>query len=222
MAVQTEQADRTLLSVEHNQRDRVGTCRADRKRHINCLGEFRKACPLYEPQHLDALACGRRSKVSLESPAQKCETTRQRELLEWSSGKVVKQAKGPLSFRSEHEPVGLSELEEALDKLGELRERAGKLHVAGGRPYNPGWNMATDLPSMLTVSTAIAQGALARKESRGGHTRDDYPGPDPELGKVNIVQRQTGERGYAAPIQISAEPLPAMPAELQALLEEGH
>ncbi len=114
------------------------------------------------------------------------------------------------------------ELEQALDKLGELRERAGKVSLGGGRAYNPGWNLATDLPSMLTVSTAIAQGALARKESRGGHTRDDYPGPDPELGKVNFVQRQTDERGYCAPIHIAPEPLPQMPAELQALLEEGH
>ena len=114
------------------------------------------------------------------------------------------------------------ELEEALDKLGELRERAGKMAVAGGRVYNPGWNLATDLPSMLTVSTAIAQGALARKESRGAHTRDDYPGPDPELGKVNFVQRQTDERGYTAPIHIAPEPLPEMPEELRALLEEGH
>ncbi len=115
-----------------------------------------------------------------------------------------------------------SELEEALDKLGELRERAAKISVEGGRAYNPGWNLATDLPSMLTVSTAIAQGALARKESRGAHTRDDYPNPDPELGKVNFVQRQTGERGYAAPIQIGPEPLPEMPADLHELLEEGH
>ncbi len=114
------------------------------------------------------------------------------------------------------------ELEEALDKLGELRERAAKISVEGGRAYNPGWNLATDLPSMLTVSTAIAQGALARKESRGAHTRDDYPNPDPELGKVNFVQRQTGERGYAAPIQIGPEPLPEMPADLHELLEEGH
>jgi succinate dehydrogenase / fumarate reductase flavoprotein subunit len=114
------------------------------------------------------------------------------------------------------------ELEEALDKLGELRERAGKMAVGGGRAYNPGWNLATDLPSMLTVSTAIAQGALARKESRGAHTRDDYPSPDPELGKVNFVQRQTDERGYTAPIHIAPEPLPEMPEELQALLEEGH
>ncbi len=114
------------------------------------------------------------------------------------------------------------ELEEALDKLGELRERTAKISVEGSRAYNPGWNLATDLPSMLTVSTAIAQGALARKESRGAHTRDDYPNPDPELGKVNFVQRQTGERGYAAPIQIGPEPLPEMPEELHELLEEGH
>ncbi len=114
------------------------------------------------------------------------------------------------------------ELEEALDKLGELRERTAKISVEGGRAYNPGWNLATDLPSMLTVSTAIAQGALARKESRGAHTRDDYPNPDPELGKVNFVQHQTGERGYAAPIQIGPEPLPEMPDELHELLEEGH
>ena len=115
-----------------------------------------------------------------------------------------------------------SELEEALDKLGELRERTAKMSVAGGRAYNPAWNLATDLPSMLTVSTAITQGALARKESRGGHTRDDFPAPDPELGKLNFVQRQTGERGDGAPIHIGPEPLSEMPAELRELLEEGH
>jgi succinate dehydrogenase / fumarate reductase flavoprotein subunit len=115
-----------------------------------------------------------------------------------------------------------SELEEALVKLGELRERAAKVSVAGGRAYNPGWNLATDLPSMLTVSTAVTQGALARKESRGAQTRSDYPNPDPELGKVNFVQRQSGGRGYLAAIDIGPEPLPAMPPELQALLEEGH
>ena len=75
---------------------------------------------------------------------------------------------------------------------------------------------------MLTVSTAVAQGALDRKESRGGHTRDDYPAADPELGKVNFVQRQTGQRGPDAPITVTPEPLPEMPPELRALLEEGH
>jgi succinate dehydrogenase / fumarate reductase flavoprotein subunit len=73
--------------------------------------------------------------------------------------------------------------------------RTAKVQVKGGRAYNPGWNLATDLPSMITTSIAVAQGALNRKESRGGHTREDYPGPDPELGKVNFVQHQTGEHG---------------------------
>jgi succinate dehydrogenase / fumarate reductase, flavoprotein subunit len=113
------------------------------------------------------------------------------------------------------------ELEEALEKLDELKERTGKVSVGGGRSYNPGWNLATDLPSMLTVSTAVTQGALHRKESRGAQTREDFPTADPELGKVNFVQRQTDQRGYDAPIAIAPEPLPEMPAELRELLEEG-
>ena len=112
------------------------------------------------------------------------------------------------------------ELEEALGKLEEFKGQVSKLTVKGGKAYNPGWNLATDLPSMVTTSIAVAQGALNRKESRGGHTREDYPGPDAELGKVNFVQRQVGEHGYLAPITVNPEPLPEMPAELRALLEE--
>ena len=115
-----------------------------------------------------------------------------------------------------------SELKESLEKLAELRDRASKLSTGGGRAYNPGWNLATDLPSMLTVSTAVAQGALLRTESRGGHTREDHPKADPELGKVNLVQRQTTQRGAGAEISIAPEPLPEMPADLQELFEEGH
>jgi succinate dehydrogenase / fumarate reductase flavoprotein subunit len=114
------------------------------------------------------------------------------------------------------------ELEEALVKLEEFKERTSKLTVKGGMAYNPGWNLATDLPSMVTTSIAVAQGALNRKESRGGHTREDFPLPDAELGKVNFVQRQTAAHGYLASISINPEPLPEMPAELRALLEEAH
>jgi len=114
------------------------------------------------------------------------------------------------------------ELEEALVKLEEFKGRVAKLSVKGGKAYNPGWNLATDLPSMITTSIAVAQGALNRKESRGGHTREDFPGPDAELGKVNFVQRQSAEHGYLAPISINPESLPEMPAELRALLEEAH
>ena len=114
------------------------------------------------------------------------------------------------------------ELEEALTKLDDLKQQTAKIQVKGGRAYNPGWNLATDLPSMITTSIAVAQGALNRKESRGGHTREDYPGPDPEMGKVNFVQHQAGDNGYLAPIAIAPEPLPEMPAELRVLFEEGH
>jgi succinate dehydrogenase / fumarate reductase flavoprotein subunit len=110
-----------------------------------------------------------------------------------------------------------SELVQALEELDTLRERATKVSVSGGRAYNPGWNLATDLPSMLAVSTLVAKGALERRESRGGHTRDDYPKPDPEFGKVNLVQRLDA-RGEPT---LTPEPLPVMPDELQALFEEA-
>jgi succinate dehydrogenase / fumarate reductase flavoprotein subunit len=111
-----------------------------------------------------------------------------------------------------------SELVEALAALDKFDDRARAVSTSGGRPYNPGWNLATDLPSMLAVSRMVALGALNRKESRGGHTRDDYPGPDPEMGKVNFVQHISDD-GHVA---IAPEPLPQMPPELAELLEDGH
>ncbi len=109
-----------------------------------------------------------------------------------------------------------SELVQALDELDRFRERLSTVSVTGGLAYNPGWNLATDLPSMLTVTTLVTRGAIERRESRGGHTRDDYPKPDPELGKVNMVQR-LDERGEHT---LTPEPLLVMPPELQALFEE--
>ncbi|HAM02763.1 MAG TPA: fumarate reductase/succinate dehydrogenase flavoprotein subunit, partial [Acidimicrobiaceae bacterium] len=109
-----------------------------------------------------------------------------------------------------------SELVQALDELDKLDDRAERLSVVGGRAYNPGWNLATDLPSMLTVARLVTKGALDRRESRGGQTRDDYAAADPELGKVTFVQRRSPAGEYL----IAPEPLPAMPAELATLLEE--
>ena len=63
------------------------------------------------------------------------------------------------------------------------------MSLSGGRKYNPGWNLTTDLPAMLTVSRCTTLGAINRKESRGGHTRDDFPKPVAEMGTVNFVQR---------------------------------
>ena len=75
---------------------------------------------------------------------------------------------------------------------------------------------ATDLPSMLTVSRLVATGALERRESRGGHTREDYPGPDAEFGGVNLVQRIDADARYS----LTPEPLAEMPADLKQLFEE--
>ena len=107
------------------------------------------------------------------------------------------------------------ELKQALDQIAALKERLTRVSVEGNRQYNPGWHLALDLRSLLSVAEAVTLGALERKESRGGHAREDYPDPDPELGKVNIVLRKkNGEWS------LTREPLPEMPAELKALFEE--
>ena len=108
-----------------------------------------------------------------------------------------------------------AELEEARERLGELSEQAKKVFVEGNRSFNPGWHLALDLESMLSVAWCTTLAALERKESRGGHTRDDYPKPDPELEKVNIVCRLRGDR-----LTVTPEPKPVMPSELRKLFEE--
>jgi succinate dehydrogenase / fumarate reductase flavoprotein subunit len=114
------------------------------------------------------------------------------------------------------------ELETALEQLEVLRERVHNVKVDGGRAYNPGWNLATDLPAMLTVSKCCALGARDRKESRGGHTREDYPSADPEFGKINLVLSQPAGGGMDGDVKITPEPIPQMPAELQAVFEEAN
>jgi len=114
-----------------------------------------------------------------------------------------------------------AEIDEALEQLEVLKDRAANVAVKGGRIYNPAWNLATDLGAMLTVSTCVALGATHRKESRGGHTRDDFPKADPELGKVNMVLSQPGATGVRGPVKVDPQPIPEMPEELKALFEEA-
>ena len=106
-----------------------------------------------------------------------------------------------------------AELAQAVQKLDELGQRLERVTVEGNRQFNPGWHLALDLRSMLTIATAVARSALTRQESRGGHTRDDYPKTDPEWGKKNVVTRKKG-----GTLQISAEPLPQIPEELRQLV----
>ncbi|MDQ2880550.1 MAG: fumarate reductase/succinate dehydrogenase flavoprotein subunit [Actinomycetota bacterium] len=82
------------------------------------------------------------------------------------------------------------EIQLALTKLGELRQRAQHVVVEGHRQFNPGWHLALDLRNMLAVSECVARAALERTESRGGHTRDDYPTMDPDWRHVLLVCTQ--------------------------------
>ena len=109
-----------------------------------------------------------------------------------------------------------TEMQQALDQLGHLGERAGRVGVAGHREYNPGWHAALDLPHLLLVSEAVTRSAIERRESRGGHFRDDYPDKDPALGKVNILVR----KGPDGRMQLSRTAIPEMPNELKAVIEE--
>ena len=80
-----------------------------------------------------------------------------------------------------------SEIQEALDKLAELKERAKNMVVEGHRQFNPGWHLALDLRNMLLVSECVAKAAITRTESRGGHTREDHPDPGRRLAQGPAV-----------------------------------
>ena len=121
--------------------------------------------------------------------------------------------------RAMHELVGIirteSELLQAMEEVAALKDRAARVKVEGGRRFNPGWHLALDLGSLLAVAEAATLSAIECRESRGGHTRDDYPDPDPEFGKVNVVTRRRD-----GAISVSLEPLPEMPEELRKIVEE--
>src|SRR5262249_57716612 len=86
-----------------------------------------------------------------------------------------------------------SEMQQALEGLQKLKERANAVSVTGNVDFNPGWHTALDLRNLLTVSEAITRAALERKESRGGQYRDDFPQKDAEWGKKNIVVKKQSD-----------------------------
>jgi succinate dehydrogenase / fumarate reductase flavoprotein subunit len=119
-----------------------------------------------------------------------------------------------------HDLVGIirnePEMKLALERIAELKERVANLSVEGHRQYNPGWHLALDLPHMLIVSECIARAALERQESRGGHTRDDFPASDPEWGKTNLICFRAPDGS----VGLIRQPLPQMPPELAEIFEE--
>ncbi len=134
-------------------------------------------------------------------------------------------AENPYTIQKElqetmHNLVGIirnePELNQALSDIEKYVERSKHTSVEGHRQYNPGWHLAMDLKSMLTISEACTKAASVRKESRGGHTRDDYPETTADWGKVNVIIRQ----GNDGEMIVTPEPLPEMPAELAQLFKE--
>jgi succinate dehydrogenase / fumarate reductase flavoprotein subunit len=108
------------------------------------------------------------------------------------------------------------ELEESLKRLADLRERVAKVKATGGRQYNPGWHLALDLRNMLVVSECTAKAALEREESRGGHTREDFPKMNPQWRTVNLVCTvRDGE------VILTRQALPTMRDDLLALFERS-
>ena len=101
------------------------------------------------------------------------------------------------------------ELEKGIRKLEELEKRLPKMHAKGERKYNPGWHLCLDLHNMIITSLALSRAALERTESRGAHTRLDYPDYDDELGKVNMIVRPS-----PGGMSVVKSPLLEMPAEL--------
>jgi succinate dehydrogenase / fumarate reductase, flavoprotein subunit len=112
-------------------------------------------------------------------------------------------------FRSEED------LKRGLDEIQKLKQRAARVHVDGSRLFNPGWHLARDLKAMLTVSEAVALSALERKESRGAHSRIDYPNYDEQWSKLNNIISNDGDG-----MRLSHLPISETPTDLRALLEE--
>ncbi|HET6193513.1 MAG TPA: fumarate reductase/succinate dehydrogenase flavoprotein subunit [Trebonia sp.] len=109
-----------------------------------------------------------------------------------------------------------SEVKTALVELEKFKERAARVAVPGERAYNPGWHYSLDLRNMLLVADCVAMAALERQESRGGHTREDYPEMSPEWRKVNLILTLTGDK-----LELTRKPLPVMRPDLLGLFDKS-
>jgi succinate dehydrogenase / fumarate reductase flavoprotein subunit len=119
------------------------------------------------------------------------------------------------------------EMEQALEKLADLRVRARRAGVEGHRQFNPGWHLALDLRNMLLVSECVARAALERTESRGGHTREDHPTMERKWRNINLLCRLTDPTGGLAAtdpvrgqIALTRETTEPIRADLLALFEK--
>jgi succinate dehydrogenase / fumarate reductase, flavoprotein subunit len=143
----------------------------------------------------------------------------------FARGAASADAEGPYQIQHElqikmQELVGIvrteSEMVSALEEINTLKKRAASTAVHGNREYNAGWHTALDLSNLLTISEAITRAGLERRESRGGHFREDYPDKEKSFAEFNIVVR----KGSGGEMQVVREKIPPLPAELKQIIEE--
>ena len=112
-----------------------------------------------------------------------------------------------------HNLVGIirtgSELKDAIAKIADIRKRSANVSVSGGRKFNPGFHLAFDLDNMLLVAESTAKSAITREESRGGHTRDDFPGMNNKWRQINLISSFDGNQ-----VNVREQVLPTLPKEL--------
>ena len=112
-----------------------------------------------------------------------------------------------------HNLVGIirtgSELAEAIEKIAAIRARSANVSVSGGRKFNPGFHLAFDLDNMLLVAESTAKSAIKREESRGGHTRDDFPTMNEKWRQKNNISSFDGTK-----VNVREQVLPMLPKEL--------
>jgi succinate dehydrogenase / fumarate reductase, flavoprotein subunit len=167
-------------------------------------------------EYLDALGDGRPKASDADLEAARAEALAP---LERSGGE------NPYTVHAEvqqtmHDLVGIirkeEEIKQALAELEKLRARAANVSAEGGPAYNPGWHLALDLRNILLIADCVAQAALERQESRGGHTREDFPAMSPEWRKVNLVCTLDGDH-----VALKQQPMVPMRPDLLALFDQG-
>ena len=176
----------------------------------------------------DLLVFGKRAG---EFAAQHATSTSQGEINEYEIARVAGELLAPFDHPQGESPYGIhddlrsmmqqkvgivrtaDELRAALEDLEGLRKRAAMVSVTGNIQFNPGWHLALDLANMLDISEAVTRAALIREESRGAHTREDFPNEEEDWGSMNLIVTQSESE-----MQLRKEPLPEMPADVKDML----
>ena len=109
-----------------------------------------------------------------------------------------------------------NEMQQAIGAIAQLRARTERVGIVGNREFNNGWHTAVDVSNLMIVSEAVTRAAIMRKESRGAQFREDFPNKDPEWGKYNIIVR----RAQDGEMQVEKKPIPPLPDDLKAVIEE--